>query len=81
MGTCRSVNRRAGNIVGSSFFSGVVTPSNSIGGSRMLLYADYARYVWSRIIRGSSVESVCRVGRVFPAGCISIRIAATLEYE
>jgi hypothetical protein len=34
MGTRRSVSRRAENIVGSSFFSGVVTPSNSIGGSR-----------------------------------------------
>jgi hypothetical protein len=30
-----------------------------------LLYVDHVRYVWSRGIRGLSVESVWHVGRVF----------------
>jgi hypothetical protein len=30
-----------------------------------LSYVDHARYVWSRAIRGPSVENVWRVGRVF----------------
>jgi hypothetical protein len=31
-----------------------------------LLYVDHMRYVWSRSIHGSSMESVWRVGRIFP---------------
>jgi hypothetical protein len=31
-----------------------------------LLYTDRVRYVWSRAIRGPSVKSMWRVGRVFP---------------
>jgi hypothetical protein len=31
-----------------------------------LLYVDHMKYVWSWTIRGLSVESVWRVGRVFP---------------
>jgi hypothetical protein len=31
-----------------------------------LLYTDHVRYVWSRVIRGPSVECVWRVGRIFP---------------
>jgi hypothetical protein len=31
-----------------------------------LLYVDHVRYVWSRAIRRPSVESVWRVGRIFP---------------
>jgi hypothetical protein len=31
-----------------------------------LLYVDYMRYIWSRAIRGLSVESAWRVGQVFP---------------
>jgi hypothetical protein len=46
-----------------------------------LLYVDRVRYVWSGTIRGLSMGCVWRVGRVFPAGCTSIRIAATVEYE
>jgi hypothetical protein len=34
MGTHRSVSRRAGDVVGSSFLSGAVTLSNSVGDSR-----------------------------------------------
>jgi hypothetical protein len=30
---------------------------------------------------GLSVESMWCVGQIFPAGCTSIRIAATLGYE
>jgi hypothetical protein len=37
-----------------------------------LLYADHMRYVWSRDIRGPSVECVWHVDQVPPAGCTSI---------
>jgi hypothetical protein len=33
---------------------------------KRLLYIDDVRYVWLRVIRAPSVESPCRVGRVFP---------------
>jgi hypothetical protein len=46
-----------------------------------LLCVDHMRYVWSGTIHGLSVGCVWRVGRVFPAGCTSIRIDATLRYE
>jgi hypothetical protein len=46
-----------------------------------LLYVDHVRYVWSRAICGLSVESVWRVGQVFPTECTSIRIFVTLGYE
>jgi hypothetical protein len=46
-----------------------------------LLYVDHVRYIWSWTICGLSVESVWRVGRIFPAWCTSIQIAATLGYE
>jgi hypothetical protein len=64
------------------FFLGAITLSNAIDDSTKGCH-----------IRGLSVESVwvayvdrCkkhmhRVYQVFPAGCTSIRIAATLEYE
>jgi hypothetical protein len=31
-----------------------------------LLYVDYVRYIWSRVIRGPSMKNVWRVGRIFP---------------
>jgi hypothetical protein len=31
-----------------------------------LLYLDHVAYVWSRVIRGPSVESVWHIGWVFP---------------
>jgi hypothetical protein len=31
-----------------------------------LLYVDHVRYVWSRIIHGTSVESVWHAGQIFP---------------
>jgi hypothetical protein len=46
-----------------------------------LLCANRMRYVWSRTIRRLSVGCMCRVGRVSPAGCTLIRIAATFGYE
>jgi hypothetical protein len=46
-----------------------------------LLYVDHVRFVWSRTIHGLSVGYVWCVGRIFPAGCISIRIVVTLRYE
>jgi hypothetical protein len=33
---------------------------------KRLLYMDHVRYIWSRVIRRSSVENVWRVGKVFP---------------
>jgi hypothetical protein len=30
-----------------------------------LLYVNHVRYVWSRVICGPSMESVCRISRVF----------------
>jgi hypothetical protein len=81
MGTRRSVSRRAGDVVGNSFFSGVVTLSNCTVASERLLCADRMRYVWSGTIRGLRVESMWHVGQIFPTGCTSIRIAVTLGYE
>jgi hypothetical protein len=49
--------------------------------SERLLYADHVRYIWSRDICGSSVESVWRVDQVFPVVCTSIQIVVTLGYE
>jgi hypothetical protein len=46
-----------------------------------LLYIDHVRYVWLMVICELSVESVWCVGRVSLAGCISIRITASLGYE
>jgi hypothetical protein len=37
MGTRRSVSRCAGDVVGSSFFSGAMTLSNSVGDSRKVV--------------------------------------------
>jgi hypothetical protein len=48
------------------FFSGAVALLNYVGDWETLLYVDHVRYVWSWTIRGSSVRSVWRVGRVFP---------------
>jgi hypothetical protein len=81
MGTCRSVSQRAGNVVRSSFFSGVVTLSNSVMASERLLCANHVRCIWSRTKRGLSMGSMWCVGQVSPAGCTSIRITATLRYE
>jgi hypothetical protein len=63
METCRSISRRVGDIVGNSFFSGVVT---LLLAREMLLYVDCVRYVSSRTIRGLSVGCVWHVGRVSP---------------
>jgi hypothetical protein len=47
---------------------------------------EHVRCVWLKVIREPSVESVWRVGRVFPYSvyievCTLIRIDVTLEYE
>jgi hypothetical protein len=39
---------------------------NLLSTREKLLYADYVRYIWSGSICGSSVESVCHIGQVFP---------------
>jgi hypothetical protein len=66
METHRSVSRRAGDVV-RSFFSREqwLCPTLLVTHER-LLYADYVRYVWSRVICGPSVESMWHVGQVFP---------------
>jgi hypothetical protein len=46
-----------------------------------LLCVDHVGYICSRTIHRLSVGCVWRVGQVSPAGCISIRIVATLGYE
>jgi hypothetical protein len=55
------VDRSAGVlcIMSGALFSGVVALLNSVD--------DHVRYVWSWTIRGLSVESVWRVGRIFPS--------------
>jgi hypothetical protein len=64
------------------FFSGAVTPSNSIGGSwKVATYGDrpeeaYAGCTWTSV----GGVHVVLVG-FSPVGCTSIRIAATLGYE
>jgi hypothetical protein len=64
------------------FFSGVVTLSNSVGGSwKVAMYGDrpqdaYAERTWT----GVGSVRVVLVG-FSPTGCTSIQIAATLGYE
>jgi hypothetical protein len=64
------------------FFSGAVTPSNSVGGPwKVATYGNhpqeaYVDRTWT------DVGSVCVVLVGFsPTGCISIQIAVTLGYE
>jgi hypothetical protein len=77
-----SVSRRAEDCVRSPFFSGAVTPSNSVGGLwKVATYGDppqeaYAGRTWT----GAGSIRVMLVG-FSPAGCTSIRITATLRYE
>jgi hypothetical protein len=40
----------------------------------MLPYIDCVRYVWSRAIRGPSMESVWHVDKVSPIGCMLVLI-------
>jgi hypothetical protein len=71
--TRRSVSRRAGDCVRSPFFSGAVTPSNSVGGSwKVATYEDrpqeaYTGHTWTSV---GSVRVV--LVRFSPAGCTSI---------
>jgi hypothetical protein len=74
-----STDRSAGML---GIVSGAVTPSNSVGGSwKIATYGDrpqeaYPRRTWTDV---GSIRVVL-VG-FSPAGCTSIRIAATLRYE
>jgi hypothetical protein len=63
------------------FLPGVGAYFDLMGTSERLLYADHARYIWSRDICGPSVKCMWRVDQVSPVGCTSIRIAAILGYE
>jgi hypothetical protein len=63
METHRSVGRCVGDIVGNSFFSGVVT---LLLAREMLLYVDRVRYVWSRTIRGLSMGCMWHISRISP---------------
>jgi hypothetical protein len=80
MGTRRSVSRRAGDVVGNSFFSRAM--SNSIDD---FMKGCYTWTAWDMYGRGSYVDwawKACGVLVEFPpAGCTSIRITVTLGYE
>jgi hypothetical protein len=64
------------------FFSGAVTPSNSVGGLwKVATYGDHPQEVYAgRTWTGVGSIRVVLV-RFSPAGCTSIRIAVTLGYE
>jgi hypothetical protein len=64
------------------FFSGAVTPSNSVGGSwKAATYGDHPQEAYvGRTWAGVGSVRVVLVG-FSPAGCTSIRIVATLGYE
>jgi hypothetical protein len=64
------------------FFSGAVTPSNSVGGSwKVATYGDCPQEAYTgRTWTGVGSVRVVLVG-FSPAGCISIRITVTLGYE
>jgi hypothetical protein len=80
--THESVNRRAVDCVGSSFSQEQWDLSKSVSASqKVATYGDrpqeaYARRTWT----GVGSVRVVLVG-FSPAGCTSIRITATLEYE
>jgi hypothetical protein len=82
VGTCTSVSHRAGDVVKSLFFSGVVTLLNSID--------DYVKGCHIRGMLAGNVrvtymdwrkKCTCCVYQVSHAGCTSIQIVVTLEYE
>jgi hypothetical protein len=53
-----------------------------LGQCKRLSYADSVRETYGRVSYADQVhENVWRVDQVSPAGCISIRITATLGYE
>jgi hypothetical protein len=63
------VDRSAGMLwimSGTLFLGSSVIHPNLSTPREGLLYVDHVRYVWSWTIHGLSVESVWRVGRVFP---------------
>jgi hypothetical protein len=59
-----SVGLRGG--VGSTFSQEQCICPTLLMTHKRLLYANHVRYVWSGVICGPSVESVCHVGRIFP---------------
>jgi hypothetical protein len=61
-----SVIWRAMDYVGSPFSQERWVYSTLSMTHERLLYVDHMRYVWSRAIRGPDVESLWRVGWVFP---------------
>jgi hypothetical protein len=79
--THRSVSRRAMDCVRSPFSQEKWLCPTLLMIHERLLYVDHVRYIWSKAIHGPSMESVWRVGRVFPCRYTLIRIAATLRYE
>jgi hypothetical protein len=58
--------------VGSTFFKSSSIRSTLLTTRERLLYADRMRYVWLRVIRGPSAESMQRVDQVSPVWCTSI---------
>jgi hypothetical protein len=81
VGTRGSVSRRAGDVVGSPLFLGSSDYSMLFMTSKRLLYTNRVKNVWSRAIHEQSVECVWHVDQFSSAGCKSIRITVTLEYE
>jgi hypothetical protein len=74
--TCGSDKRHIVDCVRSSFSREQwLCPTLSMTHKR-LLYVDHIRYIWPRAIRGSSVESMCRVGQIF-----SCRVYIDLNYR
>jgi hypothetical protein len=61
-----------------AIFLWIVTLSKAIDDSAC---TDRVRYIWPRAIHGPSLGCVWRVSQVFPIGCTSIWITATLGYE
>jgi hypothetical protein len=82
MGTRRSVSRRAGDVVRNSFFSRVVTLSNSVDDIAKGCYtwSAWDTYGWG--LYADWAWKVCGVLVGFsPAWCTSIWITVTLGYE
>jgi hypothetical protein len=64
--TRESVSRHVVDCVGSLFLRSSGSVHHCWWFHERLLYVDHVRHIWSRAICGPSVESVWRVGQVFP---------------
>jgi hypothetical protein len=64
MGTRRSISRRAGDVVRNSFFSRVVTLSNSVDGKRKIAmrWSHKIHMVWDHTQTEREIRMVCWLG-------------------